>query len=333
MGARATSPATAIITNAGGVAQVPNDAGGVARAPNINDRKMNKTNQPQETVIPDFHSRGYLPHIENKMLQVITFRLYDSVPREIIEQWKCALALQENTVTAGSTASDASNASDAGGVARAPEGTGNAGAPARNTRNAPARTPHEEQKKLRRMIDDYEDKGYGQCFFRDDRIAGLMESTLFHYEGRHYRLIRWVIMPNHVHVMIELLPGVALSSILQEWKSSTSHSANKLLGRNGVFWMPEYYDRYIRDQHHLKRAIEYIDANPVKAGLADTPSSYRWSSAYHDAVENGSAGDLARNPGDTASEAGGVARVPSGAGGVARVPSGAGEGARAPHEV
>lgn len=261
---------------------------------------MNKTNQPQETVIPDFHSRGYLPHIENKMLQVITFRLYDSVPREIIEQWKCALAQQENTAAAGNTASEACNA---GEVARPPEGPGNAG--------APARIPHEEQKKLRRMIDDYEDKGYGQCFFRDDRIAELMESTLFHYEGRHYRLVRWVIMPNHLHVLIELLPGVALSSILQEWKSSTSHAANKLLGRNGVFWMPEYYDRYIRDQHHLKRAIEYIDTNPVKAGLADTPSSYRWSSAYHDAVENGSAGDLARNPGGTASEAGEVARVPN----------------------
>ena len=267
---------------------------------------MNKTNQPQETVVPDFHSRGYLPHIENKMLQVITFRLYDSVPREVIEQWKNALAMQENTVAAGS----------AGDLARNPRVTA-------NNAGGVARAPHEEQQKLRRLIDDYEDKGCGQCFFRDDRIAELMESTLFHYEGRHYRLIRWVIMPNHVHVMIELLPGVALSSILQEWKSSTSHSANKLLGRNGVFWMPEYYDRYIRDQDHLKRAIEYIDANPVKAGLADTPSSYRWSSAYHDAVENGSAGDLARNPGDTASNAGEGACVPSGAG----------EGACAPHEV
>ena len=249
---------------------------------------MNNTNQSPETVIADFHSRGYLPHIENKMLQVITFRLYDSVPREIIEMWRSALALQENT------------AGDAGEGARAPREERNAGAPARNRR--------EEQKKLRRLIDDYEDKGYGQCFFQDDRIAELMESTLFHYEGRHYHLVRWVIMPNHIHVLIELLPGVTLSTILQEWKSSTAHIANKLLGRNGVFWMPEYYDRFIRDQHHLKRAIEYIDNNPVKAGLADTPSSYRWSSAYHDAVD---AGEGTRAPVDAVD---------------------AGEGARAPHD-
>ena len=250
---------------------------------------INNTNQSPETVIADYHSRGYLPHIENKMLQVITFRLYDSVPREIIEKWRSALALQDNTT--GDAGEGANAFVDAGEGARAPFDAGEGARAPREERNAgvPARNHHEEQKKLRRLIDDYEDKGYGQCFFRDDRIAELMESTLFHYEGRYYHLVRWVIMPNNIHVLIELLPGVTLSTILQEWKSSTSHIANKLLGRNGVFWMPEYYDRYIRDQHHLKRAIEYIDINPVKAGLADTPSSYRWSSAYHEAVE-GSAG-------------------------------------------
>lgn len=252
---------------------------------------------------------GGIYRTENKKLQVVTFRLYDSVPLEIIEQWKCVLA----TGSAGVLARNpGGTACDAGVVTRAPSDAG-----------VVARAPQEEQKRLRRMIDDYEDKGYGQCFFRDDRVACLMESTLFHYEGSHYRLVRWVIMPNHVHVLIDVMPGVALSTIVQEWKSFTSHAANKLLGRNGAFWMPEYYDRYIRDQQHLKRAIEYIDANPVKAGLADTPSSYRWSSAYHDAV-SGSAGDLARNPGDADSSAGEGARAPGDAG----------EGARAPlHEV
>ena len=72
---------------------------------------MNNTNKSPETVIADFHSRGYLPHIENKMLQVITFRLYDSVPREIIEMWRSALALQEKTAV---------DAVDAGEGARAP---------------------------------------------------------------------------------------------------------------------------------------------------------------------------------------------------------------------
>jgi len=312
---------------------------------------INNTNQSPETVIADYHSRGYLPHIENKTLQVITFRLYDSVPREIIEKWRFALALQDNTTgdavegarapfdageganafvdavegaNAFVDAGEGANAFvDAGEGARAPFDAGEGARAPREERNAgvPARNHHEEQKKLRRLIDDYEDKGYGQCFFRDDRIAELMESTLFHYEGRYYHLVRWVIMPNHIHVLIELLPGVTLSTILQEWKSSTSHIANKLLGRNGVFWMPEYYDRYIRDQHHLKRAIEYIDNNPVKAGLADTPSSYRWSSAYHDAVE-GSAGVLVRNSGNTTVDAGEGARAPFDAG----------EGARAPHD-
>ena len=106
-------------------------------------------------------------------------------------------------------------------------------------------------------------------------------------------------MPNHVHVMIVLQPGVTLSTIVQEWKSYTAHAANRLLGRKGDFWMPEFYDRYIRDNKHMANAIAYIDANPVKAGIAQNPNDYRWSSAYNEDkeqgnAEQGTAGVLAR---------------------------------------
>ena len=237
------------------------------------------------TDIPDFHSRGYLPHIENKMLQVITIRLYDSVPRKVIDQWKDALSNEGN---AGDLARKDNNgqdmsysADDAGGVARGPHKQVNdAGEVARGPFRAPQNK--DVQMKLRKLIDDYEDSGYGQCFFRDKRIAEIMESTLYHYEGRYYQLVRWVIMPNHVHVMIDLKSGVKLSTIVQRWKSYTAHAANRLLSRKGDFWMPDFYDRYIRDLKHMINAIAYIDANPVKAGLAESPTAYRWSSAYHE---------------------------------------------------
>lgn len=227
---------------------------------------MDKIETYPVTDIPDFHSRGYLPHLENKMLQVITIRLYDSVPQQVIDQWKNTFFHDENS-------------------------------PVQTHQNK------DIQKKMHKLIDEYEDNGSGQCFLRDKRIAEIMESTLFHYEGRYYHLVRWVIMPNHVHVMIGLKPGVKLSTIVQKWKSYTAHAANTLLGRKGDFWMPEYYDRYIRDHKHMVKAIAYIDANPVKAGLAKSPAVYRWSSAYHEDKEkvsgngngNGSAGDPARN--------------------------------------
>ena len=221
--------------------------------------------------IPDLHSRGYLPHIENKMLQVITIRLYDSVPRKVIDQWKDALSNEGN---AGDLARKDNNGQDMSYSAD------DAGEGARGPFRAPQNK--DVQMKLRKLIDDYEDSGYGQCFFRDKRIAEIMESTLYHYEGRYYQLVRWVIMPNHVHVMIDLKPGVKLSTIVQRWKSYTAHAANRLLSRKGDFWMPDFYDRYIRDLKHMINAIAYIDANPVKAGLAESPTAYRWSSAYHE---------------------------------------------------
>jgi len=62
------------------------------------------------------------------------------------------------------------------------------------------------------------------------------------------------------------------------WRSYTAHQANKILGRTGDFWMEEYFDRYIRDEKHLEAVINYIDNNPVKAGLVDENEKWPWCS-------------------------------------------------------
>ena len=66
---------------------------------------------------------------------------------------------------------------------------------------------------------------------------------------------------------------------MHSWRSYTSHEANKILNRTGQFWMEEYFDRYIRDEKHLNNVIEYIDNNPVKAGLVENPEDFKWCSA------------------------------------------------------
>jgi REP element-mobilizing transposase RayT len=73
--------------------------------------------------------------------------------------------------------------------------------------------------------------------------------------------------------------GHPLPEILHGWKSFTAHEANRLLGRSGVFWFREYYDRYIRDAEHLAAAIEYVESNPLKAGLVARKEEWKWSSA------------------------------------------------------
>jgi REP element-mobilizing transposase RayT len=91
------------------------------------------------------------------------------------------------------------------------------------------------------------------------------------------------MMPNHVHVLIA--PTAPLGKIVQSWKSYTGrwarmHAAELGIATSGeAFWMREYWDRYIRDEGHYRRAVDYIHRNPVVAGLCATPEGWRWSSA------------------------------------------------------
>jgi len=111
------------------------------------------------------------------------------------------------------------------------------------------------------------DAGLGECWLRNAEIAALTQEILLHFDGERYRLLAWCIMPNHVHVVVETLEGHTLSDVVKSWKSFTSRQANSRLDRTGAFWEPDYFDRYMRNEDHLMRTIEYVENNPVKAGL------------------------------------------------------------------
>jgi putative transposase len=74
-------------------------------------------------------------------------------------------------------------------------------------------------------------------------------------------------------------------------KSYTAHQANKLLARTGPFWQHESYDHWVRDEDELERIVAYINANSIKAGLADRAHEFCWCSAHdrylHDGNESG----------------------------------------------
>lgn len=82
--------------------------------------------------------------------------------------------------------------------------------------------------------------------------------------GQH-ELEAFVVMPNHVHVL--MLPRVSVSKLMQSLKSATAKEANRLLGRTGRFWQDEYYDHWVRNEEERGRIVEYIEMNPVRAGL------------------------------------------------------------------
>jgi putative DNA methylase len=129
------------------------------------------------------------------------------------------------------------------------------------------------------------DSGYGACWLQDPTIADLTERALLHFDGQRYRLIAWCVMPNHVHAMIETLPGHSLPSVVHSWKSFTANAANRLLALSGAFWAREFFDRYVRGGDHFVAAQSYIENNPVKAGLVKQAGEWQWSSARHRVAE------------------------------------------------
>jgi hypothetical protein len=70
-----------------------------------------------------------------------------------------------------------------------------------------------------------------------------------------------------------------LSKIMQNWKSIVAVEANQLLERTGDFWQEDYWDTFMRDEEQTKKAIRYIENNPVKAKLCRAPEEWLFSSA------------------------------------------------------
>src|SRR6266853_1334737 len=116
-------------------------------------------------------------------------------------------------------------------------------------------------------IDEWLDAGGGSCVLKDERVAKVVVDALIHFNGERYNLGAWVVMPNHVHVVVTPHDGHHIRDILHSWKSFTAHKINELLGQTGRFWQHESYDHIVRNERALYKIQEYIDRNPEKAGI------------------------------------------------------------------
>jgi len=130
------------------------------------------------------------------------------------------------------------------------------------------------------IVDGALDQGHGRRDLTAPIIAELVQNALLTFDGERYALLAWCVMPNHVHVLLELRSSYRLDQIVHSWKSYTAVAANRLLARTGSFWAREYFDRFMRDEEHLARTAAYIEGNPVKAGLCEYISDWRFSSAW-----------------------------------------------------
>lgn len=108
------------------------------------------------------------------------------------------------------------------------------------------------------------DAGGGACVLREPRNADIVQCALQFFAGRRYVLDEYVVMPNHVHVLVKPLPGHGLVDILHSWKSYTANQLNRRLGRTGQLWQHESYDHIVRNDRAMDAIRRYIRENPKK---------------------------------------------------------------------
>jgi putative transposase len=119
-----------------------------------------------------------------------------------------------------------------------------------------------------------------QNLFQPDAVAELMIGTLRKYrDAGEFELHEYVVMPNHIHVLLSFNDQQKLGRVIQLIKGGFSHS----LRENGIIlravWEQRYYDRRVRDPQEFAEFSRYIQQNPVRKGLAERAEDYPYSSA------------------------------------------------------
>jgi putative transposase len=106
-------------------------------------------------------------------------------------------------------------------------------------------------------------------------VEAILEQTRARHQARIYA---YVLMPEHVHLLIDEPPAILLAQFLKSFKQAVSR---QLKGPRKQFWQDRYFDRNIRGGEARSETIHYIHQNPVKRGLVGSPEEYRWSSHSH----------------------------------------------------
>jgi REP element-mobilizing transposase RayT len=136
---------------------------------------------------------------------------------------------------------------------------------------------HEKERRIK--IENMLGRCYGECILRNQECSRIVTETWQCFAGERYDLISFVVMPNHVHVLIKIYDGFELGKIVRSWKGYSSRMINQVLqnfdstnnsNRNNKkrLWQRGYWDRYIRNDKHFNQTLEYIRKNYENGGVA-----------------------------------------------------------------
>ncbi|MEQ1853980.1 MAG: transposase, partial [Chthoniobacteraceae bacterium] len=185
--------------------------------------------------------RRKLPHWrQGGSTYFVTWRLADSVPQERMREW---LAERERWLRVrGLTSHEDLN-------------------------SLPPQERHDFENHFGTKLDDWLDEGLGSCCLADPAVAHEVEGVLRHFDGDRYALGEFVVMPNHVHLLVTPAPDWELSKLEHGWKGVSAKHINALRGKAGTLWQHESFDHIVRNARQLAFLERYIRENPAKARL------------------------------------------------------------------
>jgi putative transposase len=188
---------------------------------------------------------GRLPHwYQAGVTYFVTFRTDDSVPRELSQGW---YARRDAWLRR--------------------EGIDPSRPDWKTTLKSRPEMEHAFHVTFTREFMEYLDRGYGACALRRPDLAKIVRDSLTHFDKDRYRLGDFVVMPNHVHLLVCLVGGTEIERLCKSWKRFAAVEINRALGQTGRFWQSESFDHLVRSPEQFAALQVYIAENPNKANL------------------------------------------------------------------
>jgi putative transposase len=117
--------------------------------------------------------------------------------------------------------------------------------------------------------------------FQTERMANLLIEVLRdQMRAKRFVVHHFVIMPDHVHLLITVPAEMSIEKAMQFIKGNLSIRAGRDFGFHGEIWQRGFSDVQVLDQLSFQQHRDYIDDNPVKAGLVNSPTEYQYGSAF-----------------------------------------------------
>ncbi len=182
----------------------------------------------------------------------ITFRTEDSIPREVIQRWE--REKQEWLRT---------------------HSYPNSGHWSDVVPTLPDKERAEFQRQFQRCREEFLDTCQGACLLRQPALAEIVSDSLLKFDGDRYRMGDFVVMPNHVHLLVAFGSESGLKDQCASWLRYTARQINLATGQTGKFWQQEPFDHLVRSLEQYDYLRQYIADNPRKANLRPGEFLYR----------------------------------------------------------